>query len=270
MHHVRQTRALIDTIVPQRPQRVSSYVPAHPWHLETYYINQLLRRVANPLTRITWECLRPVVMAYRAPTERRDDDLSEFTIAIGEAQLRFAQEVDIDQEAREAVAVTAPKVEAFTLAQQAKSLRVLGIDAVGKDLFLDGERRAWTRANVELIKTIPGEYFPKVEKHIIQAVHAGMRHETLAKKLRDEVLPMSKTRASVIARDQVSKYNGALAKAQQTAVGVEKYQWRAVHDKRTRETHLALDMSIQRWDDAPAIGNPGEPIQCRCQACPVI
>lgn len=270
MQHLAQTRALIDTIHPRAKPRVSSYVPAHPWHLETYYTNQLLRRIANPLMRITWDCLRPVVMAYRAPSERRDDEYSEFTMALGEAQLRFAQEVDINEEAREAVAATAPKVEAFALAQQAKSLRVLGIDAVGKDLFLDGERRAWTRANVELIQTIPGEYFPKVEKHIIQAVHSGMRHETLAKKLREEVLPMSKTRSGVIARDQVSKYNGSLAKAQQTAVGIERYQWRAVHDRRTRETHLALDMTIQRWDQAPAIGHPGEPIMCRCVSCCVI
>ena len=257
-------------LAPRKP-RVSSYVPAHPFHLEDYYIRQLQRRIAAPLMRITWECLRPVVAAYRAPSERkRTDDLDPFITAIGEAQLRYGREVDTDAQAQEAIDATAPKVEAFSLAQQRKALRVLGVDAVGRDLWRVQARAEWTQANVGLIRSIPTEFFPDVQKHVIAAVHNGMRHETLARQLQSEILPLAKSRAALIARDQVSKYNGSLAKYTQQSAGIDKYQWRAVHDRRTRSSHLALDLNVFSWDKPPSIGHPGEPIQCRCQAIPIL
>ena len=269
-HEHKQTQALIRSLTPRKAKpRVSSYVPAHPFHLEDFYIRQLQRRIADPLMRITWDALKPVVMAYRAPSERHDD-VDPFITAIGQAQLRFGKQVDVDAQAHAAIDDTAPKVEAFTLAQQRKALRVLGVDAIGADLFKAAARREWTQANVALIRSIAPEFFPDVQKHVIAAVHNGMRHETLARKLQQEILPLSRSRAALIARDQVSKYVGALTKYQQNAVGIEQYQWRAVHDRRTRETHLALDMTTQQWDKPPEIGHPGEPIQCRCQAIPIL
>jgi SPP1 gp7 family putative phage head morphogenesis protein len=269
-HEHKQTQALIRSLTPPKVKpRKSSYVPAHPFHLEDYYIRQLHRRIADPLMRITWDALKPVVMAYRAPSERADDD-DPFITAIGKARLRFAAQVDVDAQAQEAIDDTAPKVEAFSLTQQRKALRVLGVDTIGTDLFKVAARKDWTQTNVALIRSIPEQFFPDVQRHVISAVHNGMRHETLARKLREEILPLSRSRSALIARDQVSKYNGQLAKYQQKAVGIETYEWLAVHDRRTRETHLELDGTTQRWDNPPAIGHPGEPIQCRCVSIPIL
>ncbi len=41
-------------------------------------------------------------------------------------------------------------------------------------------------------------------------------------------------------------------------------------DERVRPSHEALDGTRQRWDDPPAEGHPGEPINCRCIAEPVL
>ena len=164
----------------------------------------------------------------------------------------------------------APQVEAFTLAQQRKALRVLGIDAIGQDLFKAHARADWTQANVALIRSIPAEYFPKVQTHILDAIAQGMRHTTLAKHLKENVIPLADSRAQLIARDQVSKYNGQLARYQQQAVGLEQYEWRAVNDRRTRQTHLDQDGEVYRWDTPTPIGFPGSQIQCRCQSVPVL
>ncbi len=251
--------------------RVSSYHPAHPFHLEALYFARIRNRIVRPLRMMTYRALMPVVNAYRAPSERTDD-LDPFITAIGEVQIRYGEAVDVHQEAVDLADEMAPKVEAFTLAQQAKSLRVLGIDAVGKELFLTMARQQWTQANVNLITSIPRDFFPRVQRDVISAVHSGMRHETLAKEIRQHIVGdgmspgLADSRARLIARDQISKYNGNLAESQQRAVGLETYQWSATHDRRTRETHLALDGTMQKWGNPPSIGHPGEPIQCRCVA----
>ena len=71
-----------------------------------------------------------------------------------------------------------------------------------------------------------------------------------------------------IARDQISKATGQFNQLRQTDVGVETYIWRTAGDERVRPDHANLDGSVQRWDDPPEIGHPGEPIQCRCRAEP--
>ena len=262
----------------QRKPRKASYVPAHPWHLEALYAAKLRNRIGKPLGRVAWQELKPVVARYLAPSERMDAPagVDDMILAIGKARIRFGQTVDVDKQAEKAISEVAPQVEAFTLGEQAKMLRTLGVDAVGQNLFLATARAEWTRANVNLIRTIPDDFFARLSRDIISAVHEGQRHETLARTIRQKCIgiegqeSLPAWRYNLIARDQVSKYNGALAHAQQSAVGIEKYEWRSVNDRRTRETHLALDHSIQSWDNPPAIGHPGEPIQCRCSAIAIL
>lgn len=71
--------------------------------------------------------------------------------------------------------------------------------------------------------------------------------------------------AALVARDQVSKLNGGLNRARQTAAGVTHFVWETRKDSRVREAHRALQGKVFAWDEgAPGVGIPGEPIQCRC------
>lgn len=268
MQHRAQIRALLSGITPRKP-RVSTYLPAHPWHLEAAYVASLRRRVSGPLASITWQALQPWLARYRGPNERTDAD-DDFLTAIGHAQLRFAERVDIDAEATAAPARMAPQVEAFSAVQQRAMLRVLGVNPIGDDILLYNAQQAWLADNTARIKLLPQTYWTDLQNHVSQAVHSGMRHETLARELAVKHETLAGWPSERLARDQVSKYNGALAEAQQKAVGVESYQWRAVGDARTRPEHAALDMTVQRWDSPPSIGHPGEPILCRCSACAII
>lgn len=269
MQHAAQVRALLAQFALRRKPRVSTYLPAHPWHLEAAYVASLHNRVSGPLARITWAALQPWLSRYRAPSERTDAD-DDFLTAIGHAQLRFGAEVDIDAEATAAPARMAPQVEAFSAGQQAKMLRVLGVNPIGDNILLYNAQQHWLVENTTRIKLLPQTYWTDLQNHVSKAVHSGMRHETLAKELAVKHADLAGYPSERLARDQVSKYNGALAQAQQQAVGVESYQWRAVGDARTRPEHLALDMSIQRWDSPPSIGNPGEPVLCRCQGVAIV
>lgn len=136
--------------------------------------------------------------------------------------------------------------------------------------------RQFTAENVSLIKSVPQTYLDDVEKVVVRGMNAGARHETIAGELQER-LGVAESKAKLIARDQTLKFYGNLNRVRQTELGVESYVWRASPDSRTREEHEERDGETFRWDDPPgdpsdpAIGgHPGEAINCRCFAEPVL
>ena len=47
-------------------------------------------------------------------------------------------------------------------------------------------------------------------------------------------------------------------------------RWRTVGDSRVRTAHRAREGQIFAWDKPPSDGHPGQPINCRCYAEPII
>jgi len=84
-------------------------------------------------------------------------------------------------------------------------------------------------------------------------------------------------RAATIARDQIGKLNGEMNQLRQTNLGVRRYRWSTSQDERVRDGHRKLNGTIQLWAKPPVVdertgerGHPGQPIQCRCSAIPII
>lgn len=126
-----------------------------------------------------------------------------------------------------------------------------------------------TKANIDLITSIPEQYFSKLEDRLATNWESGMRWEDLAK-IVSNVGDVTESRAKLIARDQTSKMNGAFNEARQTSLGIERYEWQTAGDERVRETHAENDGKIFEWDNPPTeTGNPGDDINCRCVAIPV-
>lgn len=121
--------------------------------------------------------------------------------------------------------------------------------------------------NVALIKSIPDRYFQEIEFHVIDGVRRGARQEEIAATLQER-FNVGRSRAELIARDQVGKFHGELNHARQTAIGVSAYIWRTVRDNRVRSEHDEREGERYTWDDPPEDGHPGEPINCRCYAEP--
>lgn len=127
-----------------------------------------------------------------------------------------------------------------------------------------------TRENVKLIKSIPNKYFDDIERIVFNNTIRGDSAESMIESIR-KINNSTEGRARVIARDQTSKLNAALTQKRQENLGIEEYTWRTAGDGRVRDSHDENNGKIFRWDSPPKkTGHPGEDVQCRCIAQPII
>jgi SPP1 gp7 family putative phage head morphogenesis protein len=119
--------------------------------------------------------------------------------------------------------------------------------------------------SVSLIKGMNDDLAKRVEFTILDAAQKGQSTTTLSERLRKE-MGISRDRARLIARDQVSSLNAALTKVRQKQVGLDQYIWQTAQDERVRHAHRLRQGKTFSWDDPPEDGHPGEPINCRCVA----
>lgn len=187
-------------------------------------------------------------------------------------RLRRAYE-DIDRNARIVANSFAEDVNSANKQRFYKAME----NAVGVDLNnvlqnegLEDIMFATTRENVALIKTIPEEYFKKIEGIVLRGTMQGNTAGSMIDKIR-ETGNVTKNRARLIARDQTSKINSALNQQRSQNLGVEEYVWRTAGDERVRDSHKSKNGKVFRWDSPPKdTGHPGQDIQCRCVAQAII
>lgn len=145
---------------------------------------------------------------------------------------------------------------------------------VGVDPFFSSETTkkaitAFERENLRLITNMQNETIAKLEDHLVEAARSGQRVEDFTD-IVSERLGVGESRARLIARDQVGSMSGKLAEVRQNELGVMRYEWVTSGDERVRPEHEARDGEIFKWSEPPADGHPGQPIQCRCTASPII
>jgi SPP1 gp7 family putative phage head morphogenesis protein len=123
--------------------------------------------------------------------------------------------------------------------------------------------------SVSLIKGLNDDLAKRVEFTILDAAQKGQSTTILSERLRKE-MGISRDRARLIARDQVSSLNATLTKIRQKQVGIDQYVWQTAQDERVRHAHRLRQGKIFSWDDPPQDGHPGEPINCRCVAIALV
>lgn len=128
--------------------------------------------------------------------------------------------------------------------------------------------QAAAKANVDLITSIPVQHFQRLAVKVEKGFAQGMRSEKLAKLVQEQT-GVTKSRAKLIARDQIGKMNSDFSRVRQQDLGITHYIWRTAQDERVRDEHADLDGRTFAWSDPPSEGHPGTPIQCRCIAEPV-
>jgi SPP1 gp7 family putative phage head morphogenesis protein len=85
----------------------------------------------------------------------------------------------------------------------------------------------------------------------------------------DEVRHMMwpvRVRGILIPRDQSWKLAGSGSEYWAAQGGSEGYYWHTRMDDRVRDAHRALEGQYFAWSAPPAIGHPGQPVNCRCVA----
>ena len=136
--------------------------------------------------------------------------------------------------------------------------------------------------NVQLIKTIPAQYF----NQIAQAVSANFSGrpqtgdaESLAGRIQ-KIGSVTTKRSQFIARDQTAKVTSAVTESRHQAVGIKKYRWRNSQDQRVvgnpsglypkgnkgHGNHWVRENKVFYYARPPFDGNPGHAFNCRCTA----
>lgn len=161
------------------------------------------------------------------------------------------------------------RIEANAAAVNARMFNSIGLQAIEPQSAIATARNAWVKENAALIRSQPAEVAQRIGAKVQEMVERGSRWETIAKELEAEH-GIATNRAKLIARDQTSKYNGALNQAYQQEAGITHYQWRGAMDARERPTHVAMEGVILAWTDPPPMGHPGADFQCRCVSAPVV
>jgi SPP1 gp7 family putative phage head morphogenesis protein len=148
------------------------------------------------------------------------------------------------------------------------------IDAVGIKLPLDepfiaDQFEMFVQSQVSLVTKLQEEQLKTIESVVLQGFREGQRHEMIAEQI-EERLGVTKSRALLIARDQIAKINGELVRLRHTNIGITQYRWVTSRDERVRSSHRERHGKVFSWDNPPPDGHPGQPINCRCTASPVV
>lgn len=239
--------------------------------------------------------IRVLIAPYKELVEQ--ELLPLIDVIVSESKVRVDDPVDIIERVFEGIRVRLATV--FTDESIARSTQdtAQAIDADGRGLFnrqfqtvfevdpvaaepwLQQEVNSFVAENASLIKTLPEESLADIQQMVFRDARRGLSPQQIRANIKEQ-FETTEARAQLIARDQVSKFNGRLSELRQTQAGITRYEWQTAEDGRVRDEHRNLNGTIQEWDKPPVTvtsgkragetNHPGQDIQCRCQAIPVV
>lgn len=150
-----------------------------------------------------------------------------------------------------------------------------GVDLPAEEPALGSIFAAFRKENLALITSLAQDKASRVRDILVDA-GAGTRVEEIARSIREST-DATRSRANLIARDQVLKLNAQVTQTRHEAAGVSEYRWSTSNDERVRKSHKDLDGTRHAYDAPPVVdyrtgrrAHPGEDFQCRCIAEPII
>lgn len=261
----------------------------HPTPIVREYTKEL-RSMVDSLREVTaakllpkLEVLSAQVTSQRPKVARGDADDSwakKYQAILSDVKLEFGR--TYTDEELEALAKKTGKSVSYWQRRQLNKVtsRLLDLDVPGYEPWLEPELDAFAVQNVALIKSVPDRFFDQVQHIVLNGFRQGSLAEDISKDIQGR-LGVARANADRIARDQVGKLSGQLNGLRQQNLGIEQYTWRTSLDERVRgnpggkypdayPSHWAREGKVFSWDNPPSDGHPGEPINCRCTAEPVI
>lgn len=247
---------------------------AEPLAGQRRYARRLKERVLEPALKLVRERLVPALERLAenasrvATTDAESPDLGDIIDEISDTYFAQMSRRDFAKVVRPVGDETA-RFNATQLNKQLSAAigEAISVDVVGSEPWLQAAIDEFTRENVALIRTVPEQFFSELEKAIAREVADGGRFEELMDAI-EERYSVSESRAELIARDQVNKFQGDLSRVRQRDLGIKSFVWRTMGDERVRDSHALRNGQRYEWSDPPEGETPGEPIQCRCHAEP--
>lgn len=135
--------------------------------------------------------------------------------------------------------------------------------------------RSLLEEQVNLIKSLPLQAAQRVHELTLEALSqtAARPGEIAAKIL--ETGEVTKSRATLIARTEVSRTASSLTIARATHIGCTHYIWRTARDGDVRKSHKQMEGKVIPFDEAPTLSDgtqthAGCIYNCRCWIEPII
>ena len=267
--------AAIRSRAKDRPARPRKIAPLQfPRNAETTYARDITSYVTIAIELVRKRLMPSLDRIFAASAsflkgDRADDYAEIISEIFGGIEIEFEKRTK--RSARVAACGVAGRVADTSqreLGRYVKSL--IGVDVVQSEPWLAPFAELFIESNVGLIKSIPDRLFGEVRSMVEDAAVTGRRPEAFAKDI-EERFGVSESRAKLLARDQVGKYNGQLTAARQQRLGIRSFIWRTSQDERVRESHRIKEGQRYEWQDPPHdTGMPGADYQCRCTASPVL
>jgi len=180
-------------------------------------------------------------------------------------------EARIEDGARSASQQQARRVETRNRANANSQVKqLLGVEPFGDDNPVKDLMDLFVEGNTGLITSVTQTQAEQIGQIVQRNLVSGVTMADTAKEIAERT-DVAASRVKLIARDQTQKLNAQLGSARMQSAGVSKYEWSTSRDERVRETHASKEGRIFEFQDPPAdTGNPGEDINCRCVAIPVL
>lgn len=262
-----------------RKRRDRKLRPVRPSHRNELWYRAELQGIVRQLRAAgvaVAEDLKANWQAHAADGARSrvaDETVPGLSAALQRAASRFGR---IGEQAKRLAALAAQRNREEVDQRLADTIeQSIGVNVtplLGPDKALGAAVEEATRANVDLIESLPAEYLDDLRETVTEAWSSGLRWEELVDEIAERG-DVAENRAWLIARDQTSKMNASFNEARQTELGIDEYEWSGTLDERERPSHRALEGTKHRWDDPPLVDDehvhPGEAINCRCVAKPI-
>jgi SPP1 gp7 family putative phage head morphogenesis protein len=145
--------------------------------------------------------------------------------------------------------------------------RKLGIEVIPDDRWIPEMVEYFAAENAELIGSIPRRLHDDVAQLTMRAFTKRMNPETFAKEL-EARFDIARSRARLIARDQLGSLYGQLNQTRQRSLGITHFFWDTRRDNKVRPEHRRRQGRRYAWAEIHPDEVPGAPIACRCGAIP--
>lgn len=137
--------------------------------------------------------------------------------------------------------------------------------------------RALLGEQVVLIQSIPTEAAQRVHDLTIKGLEDSTRAAEIAHEI-GRTEEVTRSRATLIARTEVSRTSTNLTQARCAQIGATHYRWRTAGDGSVRPGHRAMEGKLCEWASPPSVEengkimhfHPGTIWNCRCYAEPVL
>lgn len=282
--HLASRRAFVQASDDRRKLRRQPPEQRFPSGVRARYAARLSRLISEIEARLLAE-LAPELAAIDRESESlraldgaieiRQDALADRIVRLFRQMKLVVGEVASDQVLERMAQESGKAVSDFNLAEVDRQfLSVVGIDIAKAEPYLGEQLRQFISENASLVRSITVDEVPKLEQVVLRGVRRGTSSRDLTREIRSR-FGLSKKRARLIARDQVSKLNGELTELRQRHNGVTHYIWQTSQDERVRPDHAALNNTRHSWKRPPVVDgrsgrreHPGGDFQCRCNALP--